>query len=600
MIKIYLISLFLIVIMNKTGAFAPGNSLRIDDTDYTYNGNGGFTSMFSNNGFVHVYYCGCRKTSSKCQTEPMWPGNGVLNSICYGIYDSTGNPVREPGLLFDLEPDRNLNKWVIEVQSINDSNFYILYYEVCYRCKGDQNLQYKRLNYAKFNIDGARIGNPFFIKDIDSNINIHNKQVLSNGRTVFTFGKYQGNVYGILFNSNGDLISGVATLSFYRTTNYICNPSGSVAHSNGNFVLSCIIRSPIDTRIVMQSYSNEGIPLGEPKIISYTSPSKNSAISQYYPHSYNIQIENSAILNHGDGFVVIYKTQKHYGEGSGNDWRKISKRSFHYQKYTKDMVEVGNSVTLFETPTDIYFLAKYFDNKYYIGAKLELTNLYANVYDSNFNIISENNWVKETTTWSSVYDTDFTGSPNQYGVSIITSIYRQNVYIERYRFGSRLERLSTPSNLNIPILTSSKGNVATETETVFKTRPGITVTKNVVYETISPQDTSAPQIDKSVEVIEEDVNEEKDLNININNNVDVKVENENISDSYNNTLVISISVPLSILSIFGILYKIYKRLKKRKFKLRNKTKATSFKATAPPPVVVGNSIPAYKPEYKCS
>ena len=52
MIKIYLISLFLIVIMNKTGAFAPGNSLRIDDTDYTYNGNGGFTSMFSNNGFI--------------------------------------------------------------------------------------------------------------------------------------------------------------------------------------------------------------------------------------------------------------------------------------------------------------------------------------------------------------------------------------------------------------------------------------------------------------------------------------------------------------------------------------------------------------------
>ena len=73
---------------------------------------------------------------------------------------------------------------------------------------------------------------------------------------------------------------------------------------------------------------------------------------------------------------------------------------------------------------------------------LELTNLYANVYDSNFNIISENNWVKETTTWSSLYDTDFTGSPNQYGVSIVTSIYRQNVYIERYCFGD-IERLST-------------------------------------------------------------------------------------------------------------------------------------------------------------
>ena len=75
------------------------------------------------------------------------------------------------------------------------------------------------------------------------------------------------------------------------------------------------------------------------------------------------------------------------------------------------------------------------------------------------------------------------------------------------------------------------------------------------------------------------------------------MENENISDSYNNTLVISISVPLSILSIFGILYKIYKRLKKRKFKLRNKTKATSFKATAPPPVVVENSLPAFNPDY---
>ena len=102
--------------MDKTGAFAPGNALRIDNTDYAINGNGGFTSMFSNNRFVHVYYCGCRKTSSKCQTEPMWPGNGVLNSICYGIYDSSGNPIRQPGLLFDLEPDidnsyRNYTKW---------------------------------------------------------------------------------------------------------------------------------------------------------------------------------------------------------------------------------------------------------------------------------------------------------------------------------------------------------------------------------------------------------------------------------------------------------------------------------------------------------
>ena len=594
----------MIVLMDKTGAFAPGNALRIDNTDYTYNGNGGFTSIFSNNGFVHVYYCGCRKTSSKCQTEPMWTGNGVLNSICYGIYDSSGNPVREPGLLFDLEPDRNLNKWVIEVQVINDSNFYILYYEVCSSCNTDRNLQYKRLNYAKFNIDGARIGNPFFIKDIDSNINIYNKQILSNGRTVFTFGKYQGHVYGILFNSNGDLISGVATLSFYRSTNYICNPSGSVAHSNGNFVLSCIIRSPLDTMIVMQSYSNEGIPLGEPKIISYTSSTKNSAISRYYPDSYNIQIENSAILNHGDGFIVIYKTQKSYGEGSGNDWRKISKRSFHYQKYTKDMVEVGNSVTLFETPTDIYFLAKYFDNKYYIGAKLELTNLYANVYDSNFNIISENNWVKETTTWSSLYDTDFTGNPNQYGMSIVTSIYRQNVYIERYRFGSRLERLTTPSNLNIPILTSQNDNVATvtttetATETVIVTRPATGIVNNEVYETIAPQETSAPQIDNSVDVKEEDINEEKDLNININNNVAVKVENDNMSDSNNNTLIISIAVPLSILGILCVIWKIYKSLEKRKFNFRNKTKASSLKATAPPPVVVGNSIPAYNPEYK--
>ena len=40
--------------MDKTGAFKPGNALRIDNTDYTYNGNEGFTSMFPNNGFVYV------------------------------------------------------------------------------------------------------------------------------------------------------------------------------------------------------------------------------------------------------------------------------------------------------------------------------------------------------------------------------------------------------------------------------------------------------------------------------------------------------------------------------------------------------------------
>lgn len=40
--------------MDKTGAFEPGNALRIDNKDYTYNGNGGFTSMFPNNGFLYV------------------------------------------------------------------------------------------------------------------------------------------------------------------------------------------------------------------------------------------------------------------------------------------------------------------------------------------------------------------------------------------------------------------------------------------------------------------------------------------------------------------------------------------------------------------
>ena len=76
------------------------------------------------------------------------------------------------------------------------------------------------------------------------------------------------------------------------------------------------------------------------------------------------------------------------------------------------------------------------------------------------------------------------------------------------------------------------------------------------------------------------------------------MDNDNISDSNNNTLIISIAVPLSILGILCVIWKIYKSLKKRKLNFRNKTKATSLKATAPPPVVVGNSIPAYNPEYK--
>ena len=92
------------------------------------------------------------------------------------------------------------------------------------------------------------------------------------------------------------------------------------------------------------------------------------------------------------------------------------------------MVEVGDTVTLFETLTDIYFLAKHFDNKYYIGAKLDLTNLYANVYDSNFNIISEDNWVKDT------------GNPNQYGISIITSIYKVAEF-EIGELGSKINKL---------------------------------------------------------------------------------------------------------------------------------------------------------------
>ena len=118
----------------------------------------------------------------------------------------------------------------------------------------------------------------------------------------------------------------------------------------------------------MQSYSNEGIPLGEPKIISYTSPTINSAISRYYPDSYNIQIENSAILNHGDGFIVIYKTQKHYGEGSGTIGGKLVKKQFPYQSIPKIWLKLGICCS-FETPTDIYFLAKYFENKY-IGVRI--------------------------------------------------------------------------------------------------------------------------------------------------------------------------------------------------------------------------------------
>ena len=140
--------------------------------------------------------------------------------------------------------------------------------------------------------------------------------------------------------------------------------------------------------------------------------------------------------------------------------------------------------------------------------------------------------------------------------------------------------------------------LAEKTATFFVTQPATGIANNEVYETIVSQDTSAPQINNNVDVIEEDVNEEKDLNININNNIDVKVENDNMSDSNNNILIISIAVPLSILSILGIIWKIYKSLKKRKLNFRNKTKATSLKATAPPPVVVGNSIPAYNPEYK--
>ena len=84
----------------------------------------------------------------------------------------------------------------------------------------------------------------------------------------------------------------------------------------------------------------------------------------------------------------------------------------------------------------------------------------------------------------------------------------------------------------------------------------------------------------------------------INNNVDVKVENDNMSDSNNNILIISITVPLSILGILGIVWKIYKRLKRRKFNLRQKTEGSIQIPTAPPQIMIGNSIPAYNPECK--
>ena len=89
-----------------------------------------------------------------------------------------------------------------------------------------------------------------------------------------------------------------------------------------------------------------------------------------------------------------------------------------------------------------------------------------------------------------------------------------------------------------------KGIEGEKTATVLVTHPATGIANNEVYETIVPQDTSATQINNNVDVIEEDVNEEKDLNININNNIDVKVENDNMSDSNNNTLIISIAVPI--------------------------------------------------------
>ena len=89
-----------------------------------------------------------KKTSSICQTEPMWSGD-VLYSLCYRIYDSSGNTVKEPGLLFDfVKLDNNLHFNLHDVQIINDSYFYILYTKFCNKCENNDNLLYQRLYYA--------------------------------------------------------------------------------------------------------------------------------------------------------------------------------------------------------------------------------------------------------------------------------------------------------------------------------------------------------------------------------------------------------------------------------------------------------------------
>ena len=52
--RICLIAVFLIFLMDKTGAFVPVNALKIEDTDNFYSYGYGFVSMFPDNGFLYV------------------------------------------------------------------------------------------------------------------------------------------------------------------------------------------------------------------------------------------------------------------------------------------------------------------------------------------------------------------------------------------------------------------------------------------------------------------------------------------------------------------------------------------------------------------